>query len=102
MLGTRKSELLAMRWSDIDLAAWTWRIPKTKAGNNHLLPLRGPAIAMLEALPSRGNSEWVFPSQESKAGHIIEPAEAWQRICTRTGVPDVRFMTCAILSHPAW
>jgi integrase len=90
MLGTRKSELLAMRWTDVDLSARTWRIPETKVGNSHLLPLPGPAATMLETLPSRGQSEWVFPSRESKAGHIVEPAKAWQRIRKSAGVPDVR------------
>jgi integrase len=89
MLGTRKSELLSMRWCDIDVNQRTWRIPETKAGNSHLLPLPGPAKAMLEALPSRGKSEWVFPG-EGASGHIVEPAKAWQRIRKRAGVPDVR------------
>jgi integrase len=89
MLGTRKSELLSMRWTDIDLTQRTWRIPETKAGNSHLLPLPTPAVAMLEALPSRGQNEWVFQG-ESASGHIVEPAKAWQRIRKRAGVPDVR------------
>jgi integrase len=89
MLGTRKSELLTMRWSDIDQAARTWRIPDTKAGNSHLLPLPLPVMAMLETLPSRRQSEWVFPGK-SASGHILEPSKAWQRIRKRAGVPDVR------------
>jgi integrase len=89
MLGTRKSELLAMRWADIDMPQRTWRIPETKAGNSHLLPLPTPAVAMLEALPSHDKSEWVFPG-DGASGHIVEPAKAWQRIRARAGVPDVR------------
>jgi integrase len=89
MLGTRKSELMAMRWADVDFTARTWRIPETKAGNSHLLPLPSPAMAILEALPSRGKSEWVFPGDGAR-GHIVEPAKAWQRIRRRAGVPDVR------------
>lgn len=89
MLGTRKSELLAMRWPDIDLAARTWRIPETKAGNSHLPPLPEPVMARLEELPSRGKFEWVFPG-EGATGHIVEPAKAWQRIRARAGVADVR------------
>lgn len=89
MLGTRRSELLAMRWADIDLAARTWRIPETKAGNTHLLPLPMPAMAILDVLPSKDTSEWVFPG-EGATGHIVEPAKAWQRIRNRAGVPDVR------------
>ena len=89
MLGTRKSELLAMRWADIDMERRTWRIPETKAGNSHLLPLPGPAVAMLSGLPSRGKSDWVFPG-DGAAGHIVEPAKAWQRVRARANVADVR------------
>ena len=89
MLGTRKSELLAMRWIDIDLIARTWRIPETKTGNSHLLPLPGPALAILQSLPSRDRSEWVFPG-DGATGHVIEPAKAWQRIRVRAEVSDVR------------
>lgn len=89
MLGTRKSELLAMRWADIEMAQRTWRIPTTKTGNSHLLPLPVPAIAILVTLPSRNQSEWVFPG-DGVTGHIVEPAKAWQRIRARAGVPDVR------------
>jgi integrase len=89
MLGTRKRELLESRWKDVDLAQRTLRLAETKAGRPHLLPLPQPAVAMLEALPSRGESEWVFPSPR-KSGHAVEPAKAWRRIRRRAGVTDVR------------
>jgi integrase len=89
MLGTRNSELLAMRWAHIDANARTWRIPVTRAGNTHLLPLPGPAMAILEALPSRAKSEWVFPG-DGVSGHIAKPAKAWQRTRIRAGIADVR------------
>src|SRR5262249_40740399 len=89
LLGPRKSELLAARWSDIDLGQRTWRLPMTKAGRSHLLPLPEPAVGILEALPSRGQSDWVFPG-DGASGHLVEPKKAWQRIRQRAGVPDVR------------
>jgi integrase len=89
MLGTRRSELLAMRWADIDLDRRTWRIPVTKTGNPHLLPLPAPAVAILIDLPSRGTNEWVFPS-DSACGHLVEPGGAWRRIRRDAGVADVR------------
>ena len=90
MLGTRKSELLAMRWADLDLSAATWRLPDTKANRSHLLPLPIPGVELLQSLPSRDKSEWVFPSDDSATGHVINPAKAWDRIRNRAGVPDVR------------
>jgi integrase len=89
MLGTRRSELLEMRWADIDMERRTWRIPMTKAGNSHLLLLPGPVATILSELPSRGESDWVFPV-DGAAGHIVEPAKAWQRVRARANVADVR------------
>ena len=89
MMGTRRGELLSARWSDFDLDAITWRIPETKAGHSHLLPVPGPVVEILRSLPSRGVSEWVFPG-DGKTGHLVEVKTAWQRIRNRAGVPDVR------------
>lgn len=89
MLGPRKSELLAARWEDVDLEQLTWHLPMTKAGRSHLLPLAAAAAAILERLPSRGASEWVFPSH-GRTGHLTEPKSAWQRIRSRADVPDCR------------
>ncbi|MGC2303514.1 tyrosine-type recombinase/integrase [Candidatus Binatus sp.] len=88
LLGLRKNELLSARWVDVDLDQRTITIPDTKAGRSHLLPLPGPAIAMLEELPSRDKSEWLFPSF-GKSGHIVEVKGAWTRIRDRAKVADV-------------
>lgn len=89
LLGPRKTELLTAKWADIDLVARTWLKPETKNGRSHLLPLPAPAVAILERLPSRGASEWLFPSY-GKTGHLQGPGKAWARIRARAGVPDVR------------
>lgn len=89
LLGTRKGELLSARWDDIDLKERVWRIPTTKSGRPHRLPLPGPAMAILLDLPSRGASSFVFPSWGS-SGHLAEAVMAWSRIRERAKVPDVR------------
>ena len=89
LLGSRRSELLGTRWDDIDLKRRTWHLPMTKAGRSHLLPLPEAAISILESLPSRGESEFVFPG-DGATGHLVEPKKAWIRIRERAGVPDVR------------
>lgn len=89
MLGPRKSELLAAKWIDVDLKQRTWSIPETKSGRTHLLPLPAQACAIIEALPSRGESEWLFPGV-GKTGHLTEPKAAWGRIRSAAKVPDVR------------
>jgi integrase len=92
MIGARKSNLLAARWADIDLVNAVWHIPETKNGESLSVPLPAPAVSLLEALPSRGKGEWVFPSEgrsRSKSGHLMEPSRAWDRIRRRAGVSDV-------------
>ncbi len=90
LLGPRRSELLSARWVDIDLQTCTWRLPTTKAGRSHFLPLPTPAVAILESLPSRGQSDWLFPSTTAASGHLEEPKKAWQRIRSQADVKDVR------------
>jgi len=89
LLGARRSELLSAKWADVDFDQRTWRIPETKAGRPHLLPLSDSALAILESLPSRGQTEWVFPG-DGVSRHLVEPKKAWQRIRARAEVPDVR------------
>ncbi len=89
LLGARRGELLSMRWEDIDFEAKTWRIPETKAGGQHILPLPGAAVEILQSLPSLEGNPYVFPSH-GKTGHLVEPKTAWSRICERAGVTGVR------------
>lgn len=88
MLGTRKQELLSARWTDIDLGQQTIRLPETKAGRSHVLPLPAPAIEILRSLSSCGRSEWVFPSN-GKSGRLADAKTAWRRIRKQAGVEDV-------------
>jgi integrase len=87
MLGTRRGELLSARWDDLDFERRQWRIPTTKAGRPHLLPLPNAAVEILKALPR--SSEYVFPGTGT-SGHLTEVAKVWQRIRKRAGVPDAR------------
>ena len=94
MLGLRRDELLAARWADIDLDARTLRLPMTKNGKSHVLPVPEAVLRMLCDLPSfelraMGNG-WVFKSSAAKCGHLTDPQGAWERIRVRAGVPDVR------------
>ena len=61
----RPGELRMAEWSEIDLAAATWRIPaaRMKMRLPHLVPLSTQAIAILQALaPLTGREQYVFPS----------------------------------------
>jgi integrase len=63
LLGTRRSETLNMRWSDIDERAGTWTVPGVfrKGGRTHVAPLSSLALRVLAELRSvSGSTPWVL------------------------------------------
>lgn len=49
--GMRRGELVALRWSDVNLEAQTAHLPMTKSGTARTVPLSKKAVATLAALP---------------------------------------------------
>jgi Arm DNA-binding domain/Phage integrase family len=47
LTGQRMSNVLGMRWAEIDLVRAEWRIPETKNGTLHTVPLPSQAMAIL-------------------------------------------------------
>ena len=65
LTATRSGEARGATWSEIDMEAKEWRIPdsRMKAGVEHLIPLSGSALAVLEqAEILRDGSDLIFPS----------------------------------------
>ena len=79
-----------MRWQDINFHRATWKIPETKNGMSHLIPLSHQALSILQERYEAKHNEWVFPSQTSKSGHLEEPKSAWKRILQRANLEDLR------------
>jgi integrase len=61
LTGQRRAEVAAMRWSEVDLVAKLWTLPKerVKNGTEHVVPLSTVAISILERLP-RVKGDFVF------------------------------------------
>ena len=89
LLGIRRGELITARWADIDFAQAVWRIPNTKSGRPHLLPLPRPAVQILEGLPSRHNSMWLFPGEKTSTS-ITAPSHAGSGFEGRPGSTEMR------------
>jgi integrase len=89
LTGMRKRELLRAKWVDIDFQAGLWRIPETKSGRVHHLPLSQRVAALLHALPREEGNPFVIPGvQPGRPLHNLD--KAWRRIRTRAGLDDVR------------
>jgi len=90
LTGARQSEVLTMRWDDVSLPRAEWRIPQTKSGRPHLLPLSNPLVTMLRSLPREDGTPYVFPGHNG-VGHLQNIKRAWDRIRFEAGIQDVRF-----------
>lgn len=107
LTGQRRSNLLAMKWSAVDLGAATWTIEaaETKNSRRHRVPLVPAAVAVLErrradaaahaaAHPDPDPAEqlrrsFVFPGSGA-SGHLAEPRGALERVLRRAGLSGVR------------
>jgi integrase len=67
LCASRLSEILGMRWDEIDIAAATWTLPperQKKTGVAHIIPLSREALKILEEITKfRTQSEYVFPGR---------------------------------------
>lgn len=89
LTGMRKQELLNARWEDIDFSSGLWRLPKTKSGRVHHIPLSTRAVATLKALPREKDNPYVIPgAREGQPMKNID--KAWRRIRKAAALEDVR------------
>lgn len=89
--GARKTNVLMMRWEDIDFTSEVWRIPETKNGDPLRLPLSAFALKVLKDRRAQcpEDCEWVFPSS-GEGGFYNDPKKAWARILERAEIGDLR------------
>lgn len=89
LTGMRKSEVLRLRWEELDLARGFATLPRSKTGKK-IVPLGPEAVALLEQVPRWDYTEFVFPSR--RAGVPSDQAlwKVWNRVRTAAGLRDVR------------
>jgi len=87
LLGLRKTELLSIRWSDIDWELKELTIGETKNGHKHYLPLSNVAISLLHGLPRI--NKYVFPGNTINAP-MTSFEKSWRSIKARAGLKDLR------------
>lgn len=93
--GQRLGKLCEARWQEIDLTgdAPQWRLAITKNGRPLVVPLLPDAVTLLKHRRNRAseNAKYVFPSDRSNTGHIVNPYHYWKRMLEETGIEDFRF-----------
>ena len=100
----RHSEILRMRWEDIDAALGLIRIPRAKAGarQQHVPPR---LLDILEAARLRASDPqgWVFPNRrpaQATHEHVTTLGRAFKRVARAAGLDPAR-VTPHLLRHSA-
>lgn len=89
-LGQRRNNILALRWSDIDLENGLVYFADTKNKTPLQVPLTTHAAALLQLIKHNSDSDWVFPSTTSASGHYVEPKKSWQKLLDAAGITNLR------------
>ena len=85
LTGLRKNELLQARRADVDWRRGQLKLRETKAGEEQVVALSTPAIAILQAIPPMAGNPYLLPGK--KAGHhLVDIDSPWRRV--RTGQPQ--------------
>jgi integrase len=87
--GARKSNVLMMRWDEVNFEFSTWLIRDGKNGDAQHVTLTSHALDLLHRRREISRSEWVFPSPR-KNSHLASPKAAWRRILSRAAIKDLR------------
>jgi integrase len=88
LTGCRKSEILSLKWHEIDFNTGCLRLDDSKTGQK-IVMVGAPALQILANLPKQVGSDYVLPAMRGK-GHYIGLPKAWARIRKLTGFEGVR------------
>jgi len=91
LTGARKSEVLSMRWADVEEGIWSKPPSSTKQKQHHQVPLSAPALQLLADIKKRqqSHSEFVFPGNGA-SGHLVELKSSWREIIKSAGITGLR------------
>jgi len=85
--GARRSNILGMRWKDVDLDLKLCIIPAEESKNLEpmVVPLIEQTLEVLHKRKKKTSSVFVFPGR-GKTGHRVEPKKAWKALLKRASL----------------
>jgi integrase len=89
LTGARRTNMLEMRWADVNLERAEWRIERTKNDDPQTVTLSPEAVEILRNRKPERAEKFVFTGK-GKRGHLVEPRKGWERILKSAGIDDLR------------
>jgi integrase len=84
LTGARPNELARLRWQDVSFRWHTLEL-RDKVAGTRKVPLTNHVSKLLRTLP-KTDSPWVFPSQQSRSGHIGDVSDTHNRALRGAGI----------------
>ena len=84
--GMRRSEILGLRWLDVDLHGGRLLLPQTKNGEGRIVYLNHLAASVLNSISNGNPAKLIFPDRSPEQVSV-----AFARACRRVGIDDFRF-----------
>ena len=88
LTGARLSEILTLRWENVDVANGLLRLPDSKTGAK-LIYLNAAAINLLRTMPRMADNPYVIAGK-NRGACLINLQKPWRRIRAKAGLTDVR------------
>jgi len=91
LTGQRRTEVAAMRWTELDLDAGNWTIPPSRAKNKKetIIPLSTLALDILRSVPKL-NDTFVFPARGNEESHFSGYSKSKKDLDGKALVEDKR------------
>lgn len=86
--GLRKTNVLSLKWGDLDLVEGTAIVRRTKNGEPIVAALSKRAVAELGKLPGKQPDDYVFPGRSGKPMQI---RALWAKVVEAAGLPGRNF-----------
>jgi integrase len=87
----RRSELLSLEWSRVDLDRHTIRIINTKSSaGNRTIPMNATAHALLSELVKKAILSLVFPSNRNPGEKLLDVKKGFKKALQLAGMPHFR------------
>jgi integrase len=88
--GMRRSEVLGLRWLDLDRTGERILLGQTKNGDGRIVWLNALACQVLDSIPSNGarTTEHIFPASDQMNPENV--SLAFLRVCRKVGIADFR------------
>jgi len=96
LTGCRKSEIVRLRWDEVDRVARELKLSNAKTGPR-VVPRPSAVAAVLDRIPRDGNNPWVIQGRK-KGERLCFIDRQWCLVRKRAKLGDVRIHDCR---HPS-